>query len=385
MIPNPKRKIGLVVSAIIIILLIIALGAYFLLTGVLEITKLPSNASVLINGREYSGQTEVRKRLLAGDYLVQINAPDHTPYWQKIKLKNASTTLIEEPIIPLIASKPLAQNVSMLDKSPFNDKKYYFVSEGVLFESDNDFNNIPKTPRTVHNVQKISWSPSGQLALLFQGQKTELYDFRRYDIISQTIVDWGTEIKEALWLDEENIISYYQMNSGEKNLVLTNHQRTKHEVIADLRNYVDNSAKFIMVPASQSEIYIIGKDLIKVNIATREVVPITTSGNLISGAISPDKKYIALTTASGLTYYNTTTNQTVDIKHAGTINAFAWYGDKLYAISEGRLFISSAQLLEPMYFNQTPSEILLTCDEIVVLDRLIAIKSNGVLYNINIK
>lgn len=382
--PNPKKKMQILALIGLLMILVLILGIYFLLTGTIDITKLPESAKLLINGKEYESTPNFHKRLFVGEYLVQISADDYTPFSQKIKITPASHYQIKEPIIPFISSKVLANSVTALSKQTDDREEYYYVSGSVLYATKKDFNPIAKTANSFSGVTKIRWSPDKKLAIIFRPNSTELFDFQRYDLISQTIKSWESEIKDALWLDQDNIVLYFERGE-EKSLILTNAQRTKNEIIADLRPYVSNGATILLVPASSNEVFIVGKDLIKANLSTKQITPITNSGNLLSGKVSPDEKYLFINSQQGGVFYNIATNELINVEINSPVQGYDWLGEKLYLANDGKLGMVEPTLPKPLFFNEKPQEIIQNINDLIMIDKTVAFISANSLYNVNIK
>lgn len=379
--PNPRKKIILIVVIILGILAIIGGLCYWLLFGTLEITNLPQNSKLVINGKEYAVSTNFSKRFLIKEYLVQIEADGYIPFSQKIKIKPAQKNILNEPLKKFFVSKPIAQNTTSI--STFNDSnKFYYISDGILYKSDKEFNSEALTGKTMSGVTNIFWSPDQKLAITLKEYNAALFDFKQYDILNQTSTPWRDNIKNAVWLNNEKILYYYAPPTGEKSLISTNKAHTELETLLDLRPYIESNSDLILVPGSNLDIFIIGKDVINFNLSTRLATPITNSGNILKGVISPDKKYLALLTQDSLVYYDIQNKKLIETDGKPTLSLAAWINNKTYFISDGRLCVVDPISTKTIVFNSQQIPLLNKTSQITSIDSEILILSDSQLFSI---
>ncbi len=382
--PNPKKKLGLLISVIVGCLIIVGGLIFWLIYGTLEIHDLPKTSKVYIDGVEYNAEGIFSKKLIVKSYNLQITADNFVPYSEKIKIKSAKQNIIKEPLKPFLLSKPLADNVTNVSNS--TDKKfYYYISDGVLFKADKDLNTKKLTAKTMDKVNNIYWSPNQSLAITLKENSAQLFDFKQYDILSQSITPWRNDIKSALWLNNERIIYYYAPPTGEKSLISTNKAHDNLETLLDLRQYTEDNADLILVPGSDLDIYIVGKDVLEFNLSTRQITPITNSGNIIKGVISPDKKYLALLTQKSLVFYDILNKDIINTNALPTIPLLTWLDKKVYFISDGRLAVTSPNESNIVYFNKEHNALLEKAKQVANIEKSIIFLIDNKLYKVEVK
>ncbi|OQA04065.1 MAG: translocation protein TolB [bacterium ADurb.Bin400] len=316
--PHTIKKVTLKFYVITIVTLLALFGLYWFLTHTfLTIEASPVNAYVTINNApvKLSRTGKVRKILAPGSYAIKIEAEGYISHIEEIELKRAQrkTVQVQLPEVPR-AVTVTDRGQFLSQDSDFNTIRYLGDNGSTIYRAkilldgngEVQIKNIARlTEPKLTGIEEIIWSPTGDLALFRKKNGIYIFDFKKYDFISQTESLWGTNIGSAAWApDNSKIAYYYEPGTGEKSLIFANIANTETTRVANLAEagienpilrWSPDSEWLLVIPRSTKYE---NNDIYLFNAYSRTFKRLTSGGNKLDAIFSQDNNKILVSTYS---------------------------------------------------------------------------------------
>ncbi|MBI4032731.1 hypothetical protein HY374_03435 [Candidatus Berkelbacteria bacterium] len=190
----------------------------------LALTGEPPSATVTIGQKSADGF--LRASRWPGRVTVAVTAPGYVPYMSTVTLGVGERAAQTITLRPLASPRQLSEQrvqFPVLDEGR-SSLLYLDPAAKAGFRLGITKPEKPTTdaitPATLEGITNLIWSPNRQLAFLKLGSATKLYDFKRYDLVNQTVTDWPAGIGSIDWRpDGEKVAYYFEPGTGERSLV----------------------------------------------------------------------------------------------------------------------------------------------------------------------
>jgi hypothetical protein len=206
------------------------------------------------------------------------------------------------------------------------------------------------------NVDKVIFSPDGQLAFIKVGGDAYLYDFNKYAIVGQNMTKFGSDIDDIVWSpDQTRVAYYYAPPSGERSLIFSDLQNQNPQRVANFSN-IDNPGlqwsksgdKILVVPRndddSKNNIYLF-------DVYLKQLTALTSSGNILSASfINSGNSILYFTASSDPNNPIKSTTSTMDLngKNIKSLGIFA-NPEKTYFVSQSQVVFTTYLFGEEEY------------------------------------
>jgi hypothetical protein len=306
------RSIFLVITAIVVALAILL---WFITHSFMNIQLMPSDASLMIDGKMISVPDSglVRNFISPGIHLIRIEAKGYIGLSQEINFKRG----LPKKIVVTLNKTPEPFAISAGGKfltkgNDFND--IYYQNGATIFrvrvKPDTDRKIKLAEERAVTNpvisqTNEIVWSSTKELALFRQSDFISLFDLKKYDFINQNENSWGESVGSIAWApDNSKVAYYYAPTSGEKSLIFSNANNqeitrvldfNEHGINNPVLHWSPDSEWLLIIPRNEdpqsNKIYIF-------NAYSRKISEIADTGNQLEAIFSPDGNKILYSTYS---------------------------------------------------------------------------------------
>ncbi len=299
------------ISAVIV--LAIVFGVWILSNSFVSVKVSPREASVFVDGEQVDVNSFgfAKKRLSLGSHFVKIELDGYVSSIKSLTLKrgvtnNQNIVLKENP--PIV---DIAKNGKFIAKGNNPDEFFYLGNNGgAIYKakvqlSDNGTiltSSDPVTNSNLFGIEEIIWSPKKDLALFRKSDGVYLFDFKKYDFVSQTETLWGENVGNIAWSPDNSKIAYY--STEDKTLIFSSLDNSNKQRIINLEGEGINDPKLFWSPDSEwlalipnnksknsNKIYLL-------NAYSRALQELTPAGNNFDAVFSPDsnKVYYSLKT-----------------------------------------------------------------------------------------
>ncbi|MEI6498932.1 MAG: hypothetical protein WCO23_03140 [bacterium] len=346
------KKLKLIYNSLFVIIFLIILGAvWFFSQSFLTIDISPRSAKVTVDNAPLVVKTSgiAKKTFKPGKHTIRAEADGYIGYQADIvltrgRLKTISITLTKAP--EALSGGGLITTGNALSESYYLGDNGTAIYRAILGINNGDVSlteNRQITPQRLSDVKELIWSPDKDLALIRKSDKIDIFDFKKYNFISQTELFWGKDIGSIAWApDNSEIAYYYAPAGGEKSLMLTNQTNTATERVF---NFADSGIdKPVLKWSSDSHwLLIIPKNrdistnkLYLFDAFTRTMKQITETGNQVDAIFSTDAKQIIYATYSidpnetmpyaiSLMSVDGSNQRSLDVR--ADLRKFAWFKD----------------------------------------------------------
>ena len=342
--PKKPSKFKSFCAIFVIIFLLIIAGAaawwYFLATGNLVLSVTPADVKITVDGQTASASETLK--LKPAQYLVKIEKQDYVSYEKEITITKLKTETIqlELKLIPspeqifsekiqdfylingdIIVLGNSGKTLYKLEQQALQSEvKGRQTEEGEDATKEETTPSLTKTaitPDTLANVQDIIWHPLESLAIfkikqdksklantpfansnVANGKEmTWLYDFKRYDLVSQESHFWGADIGDIVWSpDGESVYYYYAPAGGEKTLISASKGNQNLERLLNLKEQEIESPQISISPDGKYLSFVPRSKNYETNyvylleILTKKLTKIVETGNNLGAKFSSDSQ-----------------------------------------------------------------------------------------------
>jgi len=293
----------------------------------LVLTISPQDSVVTVNNRVLypDSNGKIREVFTPGIYTLRVDKDNYITEIEEINLKKAGKlsleiSLKEAPKPYTIAEladdgQEITQNVQFISEADdFNSIFYFADNASTLYKAKFKINDNGEIETVVNRdisnpplagINEIVWSPKKDAAIFKKDDGVYIFDFKKYNFISQEEVKYGENIGDIAWSpDDSKIAYYYAPASGEKSLIFANKTNTEVTRVAnfaelDIENpyltWSPDSEWLIVIPrnpdVNQNKIYLF-------NAYTRSFKQVTDTGGQLEAKFSPNGEKIIYSTES---------------------------------------------------------------------------------------
>ncbi len=205
----------------------------------LTIIPNPATAQVLLNDQLVPAGTPLK--LSPGTYAIEVSAAGYLTTTKSVSL--AVSQVLNLPIslkqIPPVHTLTGGVAYPVLSA---DQKTVYFLGRGgsqffTLDSTSDTAQPIALTDDHFRNIAKVTWSPDRSLVLLTkQTGETSLFDFQRYDFVTQEEKNLGSDFRSVTWHPTEHqFVAFSRTPTGERSLIRQTIDTGKTERLIDLR------------------------------------------------------------------------------------------------------------------------------------------------------
>ncbi|MCL5410740.1 MAG: PEGA domain-containing protein [Patescibacteria group bacterium] len=289
------------ISAVIV--LAIVFGVWILSNSFVSVKVSPREASVFVDGEPVSVNSFgfAKERLSLGSHLVKVELDGYVSSIKTITLKRGTTN---SQYVVLKQNPPItevAKNGQFLTAGNNSNEFFYLGNDGgTIYKTEVGLNDSGKiltstdavTNSNLFGIEEIIWSPKKDLALFRKSDGIYIFDFKKYDFVSQTETLWGENIGSIAWSPDNSKIAYY--SPVEKTLIFSNLDNSSKQRIINLGNegitdprlfWSPDSEWLLLVPnnasKSSNKIYLL-------DAYSKTIKELTTTGNKTDAVFSPN-------------------------------------------------------------------------------------------------
>lgn len=282
-----------------LILILISLGVFLYFNSSIEIVANPKEAQIYINNTKIENLQKVKFK--PGNYKIKITLEDYIVYEKDIKLTFGENEKINITLRTLPIPEKVVDDLGKFAVLSTDKKSLYFLSNSgksmyQIQDIEAEKLKIDKiSPDFFSNVTDIIWSPNKELAIIKQGEKTSLYDFKRYDMLHQEITPFNDGIKNIIWsADSKNIIYYFAPNDGETTLIKASQTNTNIERIYNFKDTSIRNPVIDWSPDQEDILLVANKKLYIFNLYLKKLTEIPINNEILDAKFNPDNRIIYL-------------------------------------------------------------------------------------------
>ncbi len=267
---NTKLLIGIVVG--IVVIAIAGAGYYFFVynQGTLDITVSTNPDILTINDQEYTLENNQQLEFKPGSYTLSADKENYHPFTQQFEISAGQTTNLIVDLVPYPSPIELVEfTTNYPHLNPSGNEVSYLSNFGTTFYKIN-LNTFEKdviSANIFNHILDIQWAPSSRKAniiksnnnakihkyqaenLLYESDLSEnatrfhLFDFSKYDLVSQTLTTFPPEVHNPTWhpSKEEIVFHYIDDTTSENTLSKAKPNMDEKEPLTDLPSSFTNA------------------------------------------------------------------------------------------------------------------------------------------------
>ena len=192
-------------------------------TGVISVITDPRGANVSLSGVAYDQKTPtVLKRLLPGQYNVQISKDGYRSMEKKVMAESGQTTILHSLLLLLDSDMEtiFSKNLSNIAQSPNGNTIAYALAQGGweevwLFDTKNNKHLlVSQEALTLKNDVELSWSAEGGYLGLFSAKKAGIKIFSNSGTAVDTSFIRTGDIEHFSWHPSTDAVIYLSTQVG---------------------------------------------------------------------------------------------------------------------------------------------------------------------------
>lgn len=331
----------------------------------------PANATVSINGQTVTARTAIK--LAPGNYTLRVAADGYLPTQENISLRVSDRRQIPITLRQIPSPIPFVGSVQYPALTAGGQAIVYLGLNGQQFSRVNTTLGADGKPVVqaisdprFNNITNVVWSPDQSLAVIQTSDgSTQLFDFKRYDFVSQELRPIGTDLRSIVWSpDGQSLVAFESTPAGDRSLIRWNVSTGQSERLVDLRSLQLTNPTLAWSPDGRW-ISLTENNLFLYDTTTRTVQQVSGTTKISAASWSPDSKHILLATPNGLALANptpTSSMQTLGVRTS--IDKTVWTADSQAIIaatsaSNGqdhltRIDITTVKQADYLYSNPNP-------------------------------
>lgn len=248
-----------------------------------------------------------------GHHTLRVEADDYIGFKEEISLTRGHNYRKKVSLQKSPAPIEIGQNASFIaikDNNIFYlntaDRLFYLAKTAYSADGQAEVSSTQTiTSKPISAFDKIIWSPNRELVAIKRGTTISILDFKKYDFVHQNETLFGDNIGDIAWSpDNSRLAYYYAPPGGERNLIFSD---ANNQNITRVLNFAEKeiedpylafspSSEFLtVIPRNQNfeqnKVYLM-------NVYTRELTAISTSGNQKEAVFSSDSQKLIYSTFS---------------------------------------------------------------------------------------
>lgn len=296
-----KKTIFSVIGGIIVLGLIVFFVFFWKAT--ISISVEPNTAQITID--EFAAQGNLTAKLNPGEYPLNVQLTNFIPLNETVLLG------INEKKNLTINLKPLPQPTKLSD----HNAQFMVLDherQSLLFIDPtkktayrlqiSDFKNLKIdniTPTRIEAVKNFNWSPSRLLAFWEQKDRVMIYDFKRYDLVTQTTLTLPKGIQSPDWRpDGQKIAYYFESSTGERTLIRANLDNSNPERIFNFTNTEIRNPLISWSPDGQ-KILVLTKKIHVLDVFSKQLTELKTKNAVAEAMWLPNSTQLIFRDTAG--------------------------------------------------------------------------------------
>jgi hypothetical protein len=288
------RKLIIVTLVVFAAALLVAAAFFFRATLIVS-TNLSTAALTVDNKTATSSGTF---RLFPGTHHLSIEAEGFIPYEKDHRLGLGQRVEVSVELLAIPSPVQISEEGSKFLALSLDKTSVFFLSPtGQLLSRTKDAVK-PLTPDgAFRDAASISFAPDQEVAIYKTPDgTTNLYDFKRYDLVAQEHFVYGQGIGAINWIlpKGEKLVYYFAPGTGEKSLISANRTNGDPERILNLTESNLDDVTVATSPDGKKAVLVSrpGTEFTKYDLSlfdffTKTVAPVTNDGQKIDATFSP--------------------------------------------------------------------------------------------------
>jgi hypothetical protein len=317
-----------------LVILVVAVFALFFYQARLTVIPTPGDAELLLNGQPISAGTP--QKLPPGHYELVTRATDYLSETTGLDLSIGEnrTVTINLRLIPEI--QRMTSDVRFVVPTASATKELLYLGKGgrqffrlpTTTGSDGQFKAEAISAERFQNLTNVAWSPDRTLAILQTSDgRTMLFDFKRYDFLSQEERDLGSNLRSLAWHpSEKTIIAFESTPAGERSLVRADILSGKTERLIDLRAYQLTDPILSWSPNGR-KLLLIENGIYLYDITTRSVTKLAKSDGAKAASWNPASEQIVVEFADNLAIIKLSDQSLIELAFRVPLAKTTWLSD----------------------------------------------------------
>lgn len=304
--------------------------ALFFYQARLTIIPTPGNARVTLNGQPMTAG--VALKLAPGRYAIKVEAENYLAEQTEVNLgiSDNRTVPISLRLVPEV--RRVTSDVRFTTQTPDGRYLLYLGKGGSQFfrvptsaSTDGQFKPEPITAARFANLSSVVWSPDRSLAILQTADgQTKLFDFKRYDFLTQEERMVSTNLRSLAWHPtERTIIGFSSTPEGERSLLRINLLTGTTDRLVDLRPLNLINPQIEWSPDAKT-VLLVENSLYLYDITSREIRKLAGSDGAQAGQWSPDSRRILAELANKLAVFSLSEQTITELKVRIPLNKASW-------------------------------------------------------------
>lgn len=371
-----KTKILIMVSVGIAVLAALVFMLFFYQAR-LTIIPTPTNAIILISGQPIAAGTPIK--LSPGTYNIEVSSEGYLTTTQSVGLgvSQVIDLAIELRQIPTIQTFTGGVKFPTMTTDGGNilylgrDGKQFFKVSTNLDASGNAKVD-PITTERFSDIKSVYWSADRSLVLYqTNAGATKLFDFKRYDFLSQEEKDFGSTIKNLTWNPSENqFIAFESTTGGDRSLIRKNILSDQTDRLIDLRAYNLTNPSLSWSPDGRT-VAVLENALYLFDINTRSLKQIADTTNVKNASWAPESDKLLLEFDGSLSILTIADSAIAKLDIGNSIVKSTWTKDGQHIVTAVATDQNKDVLFDVEVESATKSRYSYKNDQPVLMDNLI--------------
>ncbi len=276
----------------------------------LTVKPAPPESQVFLDGEPLS-RPNFNLKTKPGKHVLRVESPGFIAFakeldlsiGQKLELSPVLKRLPEAKIILPYEVEFLTDDKDRRSLIYLSDqgRAFFRISE-VTDEAETELSDLRRairlTPSVLSELKNITFSPDRGLAVLEKtGRRFSLYDFARYDLLSQTETPLPTGISSISFSPDGERLAYFFNPPGEKSLIISD--KLGHNAVRQLPRFdlfveptiswSKDGKKIVLVNRTQDQAQ---NNVFLYDLFSKDLKQLTTDGNHLEAVFSPDSQKI---------------------------------------------------------------------------------------------
>ncbi|MEK7460792.1 MAG: hypothetical protein AAB647_01085 [Patescibacteria group bacterium] len=363
----------------------------------LTVIPTPGDAEVILNGQPIA--TGVPQKLPPGHYDLTLRAKNYLTEKTSVDLSIGENHSLAVSLRLVPEIRRMAGDVrSAVTSDNQTDQIYYLGQNGSQFfrlptlaGADGAFKPEAISEARFSNVQNVVWSPDRSLAIIQTNDgQTKLFDFKRYDFLSQDERDLGPNLRQVTWHpSQKTIIAFESTPSGERSLIREEITSGKAERLIDLRPYQLTNPTLSWSPDGRT-VLLVEEAVYLYDVTTRTIKKVARTDSAKAANWSPGGQQLLVEFTRGLSLITVADQALTDLTYRVALAKTAWLTDGSGLIVATPTDTNQDQFQRVLLADQTTAVYRYLTSQPISTDSILVaedghqlwLTSNGTLWNV---